>query len=90
MKITRISVFVYSLVGILAASCNSRTSTQETQRAIDPDQFVLALEDKSTNKNNFVRVNIIPGSPSMRVGDFSLTAHISDNRGIVRAVSRDD
>ena len=90
MKRIPISVFVYSLVGILAFSCNSRNSTQETPRAIDPDKFALALEDKSTLKNNFVRVNIIPGSPSMRVEDFELTAHISDSRGIVRAASRDD
>ena len=74
----------------VACQFGSNTDKDNQEPSIDPDKFGLEdPSDRSNYQKNFVEVKIIPGSPTMNVKDFFVTATIAENNGIVRgAVSK--
>ena len=78
-----------SLLCLFLVACGPNGNTYDTDLdtpplAIDPDQFALSVEDKSTSKNNFISIKITPGSPEMGVEEFCVTAFIVDGKGTAK------
>lgn len=80
---------------LLLGACTS-FDTAEDNSAESPgptiplDEFALKLDDKSTNKNNFVVATITPGSPSMHAAEFEVTASIAGNKGTAHGAIRNE
>ncbi len=75
------------LVFLLQVSCKPDRATDDPEsNLIDPDKFSLELEDV-TQKRNLVTVKITPGSPGMNLGEFFVTASLSDNQSGIKGSS---
>jgi hypothetical protein len=83
-------LFTTVYIGFLClcqVTCSPSISTNTQEPEIDPDKFALCIEDKSTNKNNFVAVRITPGSPGMNVEEFRVTASVAADQGTVKGAT---